>query len=112
AYVAAGLAYVEWAEAAALVLTLAGLFALLGGRPALGWAWPALLFLLFMIPLPFRVEHALSHPLQRAATLGSTFVLQTVGLPALAEGNVIVLESGRIGVVEACSGLSMLLIFF
>ena len=38
--------------------------------------------------------------------------LQTLGLPALAEGNTIILNQARIGVVEACSGLSMLLVFF
>jgi exosortase/archaeosortase family protein len=33
-------------------------------------------------------------------------------MPALAEGNVILINETRIGVVEACSGLSMLMIFF
>src|SRR5262249_22491286 len=33
------------------------------------------------------------------------------GLPAVSEGNTILLEHGRIAVVEACSGLSMLLTF-
>src|SRR5262249_50185498 len=65
------LLYSEWLEAASLLPTLAGLFVLLGGRPALRWAWPSILFLLFMIPLPFRVENMLSEPLRRVATLGS-----------------------------------------
>jgi exosortase/archaeosortase family protein len=38
--------------------------------------------------------------------------MQTLGLPALSEGNVIIINETRIGVVEACSGLSMLVIFF
>jgi exosortase len=37
--------------------------------------------------------------------------LQTLGLMAFAEGNVIQLNEARIGVVEACSGLSMLMTF-
>jgi exosortase/archaeosortase family protein len=37
--------------------------------------------------------------------------LQTLGLPALAEGNTILLGDVRIGIVEACSGLSMLVVF-
>jgi exosortase len=65
-----------------------------------------------MVPLPFRVEGALSYPLQRVATKASTYALQTLGFPALAEGNVILLEDVEIGVVEACSGLSMLFTFF
>jgi exosortase len=54
----------------------------------------------------------LSGPLRRLATAASTYALQTLGLPALAEGNVIRLNDVRIGVVEACSGLSMLMVFF
>jgi exosortase len=46
------------------------------------------------------------------ATLMATYTLQTLGEPALAEGNVIILNGERMGVVEACSGLGMLLLFF
>lgn len=104
--------YMDWIDAMALLPCLAGLAVLLGGRAALAWSWPAIVFLGFMVPLPYRVEIALAHPLQRMATLASTYALQTIGLPALAEGNVIHLGETDIGVVEACSGLSMLLIFF
>lgn len=104
--------YFDWLDAVSLVPSLAGLFVLLGGWPALRWSWPALAFLLFMIPLPFRIETALAHPLQRIATKVSTYVMQTLGLPALAEGNTILLNRGRIGIVEACNGLSMMMVFF
>jgi exosortase len=104
--------YMDWLEAAALLPCLAGLTVLLGGKPALRWAWPAIAFLAFMVPMPFSVEKALAHPLQRVATVSSTYAMQTLGLPALAEGNVILVGDSRIGVVEACSGLSMLVIFF
>src|SRR5262249_5440621 len=69
-------------------------------------------FLLFMIPLPYRVQVALGGPLQKLATACSTFALQTMGFFAQAEGNIIVLGDVRIGVVEACNGLTMLLTFF
>jgi exosortase len=101
----------DWLRAAALLPTLAGLAVLWGGRPALRGAWPALAFLLFMIPLPYRVEVALAHPLQRLATAASTYTLQTLGYDAVAFGNVIDLDPARIGVEQACSGLSMLLVF-
>src|SRR5436305_589397 len=54
----------------------------------------------------------LTEPLHGIATVSSTFLLQTLGLPALAEGNVILLNDVHIGIVEACSGLRMLVIFF
>jgi exosortase len=85
---------------------------LLGGWKAFAWAWPAIGFLFFMIPLPFSLENALANPLRRVATSCSTYFLQTLGFPAFAEGNVIRLNEVRIGVVEACNGLSMLMVFF
>jgi len=101
----------ETIEGLALLAYLAGIAMLLGGWPALRWSWPSILFLFFMIPLPWRIENALGPPLQGLATLVSTFTLQTLGFMAFAEGNVIQLNNGSIGVVEACSGLSMLITF-
>jgi exosortase len=95
----------------ALVPYLAGLCLILGGWGVLRWAWLSIVFLLFMVPLPFRVENALGPPLQEMATNSSTYVLQTLGFMAFSEGFVIQLNDARIGVVEACSGLSMLMTF-
>jgi exosortase len=98
-------------EGFAVLPYLAGVALLLGGRHALQWAWPSIAFLIFMIPLPWRLEKALGPPLQYLATMASTFTLQTLGFMAFSEGNVIQLNEARIGVVEACSGLSMLITF-
>jgi exosortase len=98
-------------EGLALLPYLAGVAMVLGGWPALRWSWPSIVFLFFMIPLPWRVENALGPPLQWLATLASTFALQTLGFMAFAEGNVIQLNDAKIGVVEACSGLSMVITF-
>ena len=104
--------YFDWLDLASLVPSLAGLCLILGGWGALRWAWPAIAFLGFMIPLPYRLEVTLAYPLQRLATLGSTYALQTLGFTAVAEGNVIIMEDMPIGVEQACSGLGMLLTFF
>jgi exosortase len=90
---------------------LAGICLLVGGWRALDWAWLSIGFLVFMIPLPWRIENALGAPLQSIATSVSTYLLQTLGFMAFAEGNVIQLNEARIGVLEACSGLSMLITF-
>jgi exosortase len=50
--------------------------------------------------------------MQTLATEASTFVLQVIGKPALSEGNVILLNEIELGIVEACSGLRMLVVFF
>ncbi len=104
--------YIDWLVGLSLLPTLAGFAVLVGGWPALRWSWPAVAFLFFMVPLPYRLHAALGGPLQHLATVASTYALQTLGFPALNEGNVILIDQTRIGVVEACSGLSMLLTFF
>jgi exosortase len=104
--------YFEWLGAVSLLFCLLGVCVLAGGMKALRWAWPAIGFLIFMVPMPYRVEVALAHPLQRVATTASTYALQTLGFPAYADGLVIRIYDIRIGIVEACSGLSMLQIFF
>jgi exosortase len=83
-----------------------------GGWHALFWSLPTVAFLVFMIPLPHFVERAVSGPMQTIATISSTFVLQVLGRPALAEGNVILLNDIELGIVEACSGLRMLVVFY
>lgn len=103
--------YYLWLDALAIVPCSAGLCWLLGGLAAWRWAWPAILYLVFMIQLPYQVSTALSAPLQSLATTVGTFIMQTIGLPALSEGNVIVLNEARLNVVEACSGLRMLVVF-
>jgi exosortase len=104
--------FFDWLSAVSLLVCLWGLCLLVGGMKALQWAWPAIGFLVFMVPMPFRVERALGHPLQEVGTAASTYALQTLGFPAYADGLVIRIRDIRIGVVEACSGLSMLQIFF
>src|SRR5262245_16599210 len=103
--------FLPWLEGAGLLPSLGGLALLSGGWRGLRWAWPSLAFLAVMVPLPHRVEEAVGAPLQGAATACSTFALQTLGLPAFAEGNVITVNAARIGVVEACNGLGMLFTF-
>jgi exosortase len=72
----------------------------------------AIAFLVFMFPLPHRLETALSQPLQQVASAASVYTLQTLGWPAFREGNILLVHDYRIGVVEACNGLGMLLSFF
>lgn len=109
---AAARLYLEWFDGLSLVPVVTGLVLLVGGRSLLKAVWPACVYLAFMVPLPFRLEHIASGPLQDVATKASTFALQLMGYPAGTEGNVITINSARIGVAEACSGLRMLVVFF
>ena len=64
-----------------------------------------------MIPLPQQLETRCSQPLQGLATRASTYALQTLGLPAFAEGNLIRINEVQLTIVQACNGLSMLFVF-
>jgi exosortase len=106
--------YYYWisVDAVALVPCVAGLWLTAGGAAGWRWGWPAVAFLLFMFPLPYRYAILLSGPLQHLAMVSSTFIMQVIGLPALSDtGNIIQVGDARIGVVEACSGLRMLVVF-
>lgn len=103
--------FYELLEPASLIPCLAGLALFLGGWKALQWAAPSILFLVFMIPLPGFAATLMGHPLQRVATIASTYTIQTIGVPAVAEGNVISLGEQQIGVAEACNGLRNMMLF-
>jgi exosortase len=97
---------------ASLLVALVGLCLLFGGVPWLKRLWPALALLVFMFPLPASLGgDSLSSALQNFATLASTFALETLGVAVAREGNVIILKSAELGIVEACSGLKMLMVF-
>jgi exosortase len=100
-----------WPDRISVIFLIVGVFGTLGGWPALKWSWPALCFLVFMVPMPGRMETLLSGPLQRIATVVSANILQTLGFFAQADGTVIILSEADLGIVEACSGLRMLLAF-
>ena len=91
---------------------LIGVALFLGGWRALRWSWPAILFLVFMIPLPGTLRVMLAQPLQRVATTASVYVIQTLGMPSIAEGNTIWLPPHHLDVEQACSGIAMLMLFF
>jgi exosortase len=91
----------------ALVLWLAGAGWLVAGRRILIWALPGLLFLLFMIPLPFRIEQLMSWHLQSITTRISTAILECLGQAAIAEGHTIYLGEHVLEIEQACSGLRM-----
>jgi exosortase len=93
------------------VPALAGVFLMAGGWRTLRWAWAPIAFLIFMYPLPDEATRYILGPLQILATMVSTFALQTLGLDAFREGNVIILGDRHLNVVDACSGLRMLTIF-
>jgi len=101
----------ETVDSISLVPTIAGVFLLVGGWRLIRWAGPAILFLVFMFPLPIVLRTNILGRLQRVATVASTYALQTLGVPAIRDGNRISIGDLQLGVVDACAGLRMATIF-
>jgi exosortase len=101
----------QYAETASIPLVLIAIALALGGWHLVGVAWPAVVFLFLMLPLPPRINSFLANPLQRLATTGGVNLLEMLGMPVLAEGNVIIIGEESLEVARACNGLSMLLSF-
>ena len=97
--------YFEWLDGWSILLWIAGVIWLFLGRAFVWWSLPSVVFLMFMVRLPFKAELALSLPLQTVATHLSCWVLQILGQPALAEGHTIHLGEHTLEVEQACSGL-------
>ena len=103
----AGAYFFEAVDGWSLVFWVAGCVAILFGSATFHWSWPPIGFLIFMVPLPFRMESLMSMPLQRIATNVSCWTLQVLGQPAIAEGNTILLGEHHLEVEQACSGLRL-----
>ena len=103
----------EWSENSTLILAIAGLTWSFGSWPLLRRVWPAIAFLVFMLPLPQTLNQLLALPLQSLAATCSTFLLQLTGMWVIQEGNVIYLSTGhgveQLDVALACNGLRMLM---
>ena len=103
----------QWLESATLLPAIACLTWTFGGWSLFRRAWPAIAFLVFMLPLPPAINNLVALPLQRMAASGSCFLLQLSGLWAIQDGNVIRLNTPHgeesLDVALACSGLRMLM---
>lgn len=104
--------YIESLSQLSFIVVLASIPAIAWGPKGFKWALPGVAFLIFMLPLPHRLEGFMQAPLRSVGTKASTYFLQTAGIPVFSKGYVILVGQQSIGVAEACSGLNMLMVFF
>ena len=90
-----------------LLLLVCGAVAFLAGWKHLAAISFPLGFLVLMIPSS-TVAEQITFPLQILASKSASFLLNQVGVPALREGNIILLPTARLEVAEACSGIRSL----
>jgi exosortase len=90
-----------------ILLFIAGVVVFLAGWKHLAAISFPLAFLVLMIPSSTLLEH-ITFPLQVIASRTATFLLMLAGVPAVREGNIILLPSAQLEVAEACSGIRSL----
>ena len=89
-------------------LLLVGLICAVMGLRATWFVWPALVYLLFAVPLPNFLYNNLSQWLQLVSSELGVYVIRWMGISVYLEGNVIDLGAYKLQVVEACAGLRYL----
>jgi exosortase len=92
-----------------MVGVIAGAILFILGWPRLKVVAFPIAFLVLMIPLPALVLNQLIMPLQLIASQLGESILDLLHIPALREGNVIVLANATLQVAEACSGIRSLI---
>ncbi len=98
-----------------LVLMLAGLVVYFLGAQFLRVVWVPLILLLLAIPIPVIVFNKIAFPLQLFASRCAVWSMRLFDIPVLRQGNVIelmplnALETKKLEVVEACSGIRSLM---
>jgi len=92
-----------------LVVVILGLVLYFGGWQFFKEIAFPLVFLFFMIPIPYVIYYAISFPMQIFSTKLASFVIYLTGIPVLRQGNIIHLPNYSLEVVEACSGLRSLI---
>jgi exosortase len=90
-----------------VLLFVAGMVVFLAGWKHLAAISFPLAFLFLMIPSPTLTEQ-ITFPLQIIASKTASFLLMLAGVPAIREGNIILLPSAQLEVAEACSGIRSL----
>jgi exosortase len=93
------------------VILLIGCILTMTGLETLRQFFPVILCLFFLIPTPGVVRIALAAPLQEFATAVTILILDTSGVQAVRDGNVIMIGQPAVPVAigEACNGMRMVI---
>jgi exosortase len=92
-----------------LIISIIGAVVLLGGTAyARVLAFP-LFLLFFMVPIPAVIYNQITFPLQQIASRFAENLITWTQIPVVREGNILILPSQSLNVVEACSGIRSLL---
>ncbi|HXM36164.1 MAG TPA: exosortase, partial [Pyrinomonadaceae bacterium] len=112
----AGVAGAElYTQRVSLVLMLAGIVVYFWGLPKLRLIWVPLVLLALAIPVPVLILNKIAFPLQIFASKCAVWSMRLFSISVLRQGNVIELlprgslDTKKLEVVEACSGIRSLM---
>lgn len=72
--------------------------------------WPALLVLVFLVPVPGMFRQQIALPLQRATASATQFIFELIGLNVERSGNLLWYNGTEVAVAEACNGMRMVFV--
>jgi exosortase len=96
----------------AVIGTLTGAILFFFGWQRLYVLFFPLAFLLLMVPLPAIIFNKIAFPLQLLASNVGEYTINSLDIPILREGNVLILANAKLEVAEACSGIRSLVSLF
>lgn len=91
------------------VVTLFGLVFYLFGAEMIRRTWFPILFLVFMMPIPYVVYFKVAFPMQLLASKITSSILNAIGMSVVRQGNIIHIPGYSLEVAEACSGMRSLM---
>lgn len=91
-----------------LIVMIAGMVLYFFGADIAKMTRMPVLYLLFMVPLPYIVYNALAFPLKMFVSWLSVAFLKLIGLSVVREGTIIMFPSISLEVADACSGMRSL----
>lgn len=98
----------NWVATVAFLVALGGMIVLVGGWRVFRAVLAPYVFLFFTVPLPQSVFASLTAEMQLLSSQLGTIGLQSLGVAAFQEGNIIDLGTIKLEAAEACSGLRYL----
>ena len=102
------LAFELYTMRSSLIVLLAGLILYFFGTKVFRVMLLPVLYLFFMVPLPYIVYDAVAFPLKQLVAKYSVDALQLIGVIIIREGNILILPETTLEVADACSGIRSL----
>jgi exosortase len=102
------LAFELYTMRSSFIVILAGMILYFFGAAVFRIMLLPVLYLFFMVPLPYIVYDAIAFPLKQFVARYSVETLQHMGVVIIREGNILILPETTLEVADACSGIRSL----